>query len=205
MSLFAKLFGRSEPTAEMAAADLATHLFLMAMAVEDTWGIRTTDPNRSGFAMQEVLFTYLNLADRALFGLFGPETRDRAMHLLDESLPKSITAALCNNWPEELENAHVQKFVQNMKSAEADYGNLPLNDEADWHHFLMQCASKVLETILHLNDSAKARALAMARLQPGLFDSALEERLAIATIILNVHKEMPMLPHVRKLGDALSA
>jgi hypothetical protein len=183
MSIFARLFGESNPTPQMAAADLGLHLLQMAMAVEGALGIRETDPNKSGVAMQEILWAYLNLADRSFFGLFGPVIRDKAMQHIDAMLPESITEALCSSWPEELKQKHVDECAENMRSAETEYGHLKVTGSPKEDDLFMRCALNVVQHMGHPGDWNRALPLCMVRMK--------------------TYTEMPMAECVRNLGNAI--
>lgn len=183
MSIFARLFGQSEATAEMAAADLGLHLLRMAMAVEDTLGLRHSEPNKSGIAMQEILLAYLNLVDRSLFGLFGPGIRDKAMQHMDALLPQSITAALCSDWPKELREKHSREFADNMRLAEQEYGHLKIMGRPHREDLFMRCAQNVVR---HLGLS-------------GDMDKAVQ----LYITLMKTYTQFPMTECVRGLGNAV--
>lgn len=96
----------------------------MAMIAEETLGIRKTRPNDSEKAFREFLWLYINLADRFLFGQFGPKIRDRALAYVDQIVPDAATESLSSDWPAELKARYLQEFTQNMISAEAEYSSL---------------------------------------------------------------------------------
>jgi hypothetical protein len=183
MSIFAKRFGESKPTPLMAAGDLGLHLLQMAMAVEQTLGIKETDPNKSGVAMQEILWMYLNLADRSLFRHFGPAIRDKAMQLMDELLPSSVTEALCSSWSEDLKEKHVQEFAENLRSAEAEYGHLKVSFLPRKDDIFMRCALNVVEHLGNPNDWGRALPLCM--------------------VLMKTDSDMPMSGCVQNLGNVL--
>ena len=178
-----RMFGESKPTPEIAASDLGLHLLRMAMA-----GVRALDsmeinPNRSTLAQQEIFWVYLNLANRSLFGLFGPAVRDRAMQHMDTMLPDRMTEVLCSSWPEDLKKKHVQEFADNMRSAEAKYGNLKVTGLPREDDIFMQCALNVVRHTGHLD--------------------AWESALSVCMVLMKTYADMPMCDCVRSLGNAL--
>lgn len=167
----------------MAAADLGLHLLKMAMTVEEVLGIRKSVPNKSGQAMQEVLWAYLSLADRSLFGLFGPETRDKAMQHMDALLPRSITEALCSHWPADLKAKHVHEFAENMHSASQEYGRLQVTGLPKECDLFMRCALNVVERIGSPGDRNTA--------------------ISLSLVMMKTCTELPMSDCVRNLGNAV--
>lgn len=185
MSIIARLFGQRKATAEMAAADLGLHLLRMAMAVEETLALRHKEPNKSGIAMQEILWAYVNLVDRSLFGLFGPGIRDKAMQHMDDLLPQCITAALCSTWPKELQEKHATEFAENMHLAEQEYGHLKILGRPQRDDLFMRCA---LNVVRHLGKS-----------------DDMDKAVQLYTALMKTYTELPMVAFVRGLGNAVQS
>jgi len=171
------------PNIVVAVAELETHLVRMASAVAADFQSIQTNSFRATHAEFEVLYAYLNYADRSFFGLFGPAVRKRALEVIEGSLPQRITAAFCGGWPEPLQKKHVAEFLVNMRNGEQEYGlckptGLPRQDDV-----FMRCAINALEDLGHSEDSSKALSLCLK--------------------LMSVYVEMPMAPYVEKLGKAL--
>jgi hypothetical protein len=181
MSLFARLFGRSRPTPELAVGDLCVHLLKMASFVEGVLDIKETAPTKSPRAFYEVLWAYLSLADRMLFAQFGPEVRDKAMSHMDAMLPTAIIDALWLHMPGDLRTKHIQEFAENMRSAEQEYGRLQVTGLPKPDDLFYRCASNVVERISPTDRNP----------------------LGLSMLLMKTMTDMPMGDLVRNLGKAV--
>ena len=143
----------AQTSPDLATVKLAQHLFTIAHECAEPY----EDSKTTRKAMQEILWMYVNCADRVLFSEFGPEIRDKAMNLMDAYLPEMTIEALCSNWSDELKVNYKKEFSENMKLAESEYGGLKMNSTNEDEDIFTRCALIVMD---HAGQSSNQEATA---------------------------------------------